>query len=89
MRNLENALTDVMSRYKRNSLSYDIQRDPNARNMWILEVRINDVPGSLLKIEIINNNGYPACCVLEIISIRHRSMEIFMDRLTDALDDMM
>lgn len=87
MKNIDNALSDVASKYKNNCIEYDIEQHIPEENRWIVNVRNRDAPGSLLKVEVIDNNGAPACCVLQKTNVGRRSMCRFMDRLVNALDE--
>lgn len=87
MKNIHNALSDVVSKYKANVLEYDIVQHFAENNLWIVNIYNRDAPGSLLQIEIIDDYGVPLCCVLQKVNVGRRSMARFMDRLIDALDD--
>jgi hypothetical protein len=82
MRSIDNAMADLSARYR--GMTYEIE--PKSRKRWILSVYNERVPGSYLKIEILDQNGVPAALVLERRSLGYPSMSRFMDRLMDALD---
>jgi hypothetical protein len=86
MKNIHNALTDVVSMYRTNVLEYDIIQDVPEYKLWIVNVYNRDAPGSLLQIEIIDDLGIPKCCVLQNVNVGRRSIFKFMNRLVDALD---
>lgn len=87
MRNIDNALSDVVELYKFDTIRYDIIKANYEENVWIVNVYNTNAPESLLKIEIIDNNGQPACCVLERTNVGRRSMFKFMNRLVNSLQD--
>ncbi len=82
MRSLDNAMADLSAKYR--GMTYEI--DPKSRKRWILTVYNECVPGSYLKIEILDRNGVPAALVMERRSLGYPSMSRFMNRLMDALD---
>jgi hypothetical protein len=45
-----------------------------------------DIPGSLLQIEVIDDEGVPKCSVLQKVNVGRKSMFKFMNRFVDALD---
>ncbi len=83
MRSIDNALADVLQKYK--AMTYDLQHD--APSQWTVTVWNERVPGSYVKIEIHDVGGMPAALVLQRFNVGHRSMSRFMDRLLDALED--
>lgn len=86
MKNVHNALSDVVDMYTANTLEYDVIHHSPEQRLWIVNVYNRDAPGSLLQVEVIDNNGVPLCCVLQKINVGRRSMAKFMNRLVDALD---
>ena len=86
MRTVDNALSDVAAMYKEGVISFDITYPTGESKIWLVNVYNNHAPDSRLKIEIIDSNGVPVCCVLEKVNVGRRSMVRFMDRLVDALD---
>lgn len=84
MRSLDNALADILPRYK--GLTYDIEQTHDPRQ-HLLTVWNECAPGSYLKIEIHNVEGIPAALVLQRFNVGRRSMNRFMNRLLDALED--
>lgn len=86
MKNVHNALSDVVAMYTVNTLEYDVIHHSPEQRLWIVNVYNRDAPGSLLQVEVIDNNGVPLCCVLQKINVGRRSMAKFMNRLVDALD---
>lgn len=87
MKNIDNALSDVVSQYRANVLEYAITQLNPEDDVWIVNVRNKDAPGSLLQIEVIDDDGIPKCCVLQKVNVGRRSMVQFMNRLMEALDD--
>ena len=87
MKNIDTALSDVVSQYKANVLEYAITQLNPEDDVWIVNVRNTEAPGSLLQIEVIDDDGIPKCCVLQKVNVGRRSMFRFMNRLVDALDD--
>lgn len=87
MRNIHNALSDVVCSCKNATLEYDIVEDIPEETRWIVNVYNRNVPNSLLQFEVIDDNGIPKCCVLQQMNIPFRSMSRFMNRLVDELDN--
>jgi hypothetical protein len=85
MRNVDNALSTVVTNYKNNSIHYEIIESD--RDLWVVNVYNRDAPGSLLQIEIIDDDGIPKCCVMKKLNVGRSSMVKFMNRLMDQLDD--
>lgn len=86
MRNVHNALADVVASYTANVLEYDVIHHSPEQKLWLVNVYNRHAPGSMLQIEVIDNHGIPVCCVLQKINVGRRSMVKFMNRLVDALD---
>lgn len=86
MKNIHNALSDVMTYYKANTLDYEVVQHIPEDNLWIVNVYNRDATDSLLQIEVIDDDGIPKCCVLQKVNVGRRSMFKFMNRLVDALD---
>jgi hypothetical protein len=87
MKNVQNALTDVIEKYRADTLTYDVIQENTNESFWIVNVYNQNAPGSLLQIEIIDDAGVPKCCVLQKVNVGRRSMCRFMDRLVNALDE--
>lgn len=86
MRNVYNALTDVVNMYTANAIDYEVVRYVAEDNLWVVKVYNKDADGSFLEIEIIDDNGIPKCCVLQKVNVGRRSMFKFMNRLVNALE---
>jgi hypothetical protein len=86
MRNIDNALSDVVSMYKHNCIEYDILYQIPEDNLWVVNVYNREAPGSLLQIEIIDDQGIPKCSVLQKVNVGRKSMLQFMNRFVDALE---
>lgn len=86
MKNIDNALSDVVDMYKTNTLEYEIVQHIPEDNLWVVNVHNRDAPGSLLQIEVIDDNGIPKCCVLQKVNVGRKSMFKFMNRLVNTLD---
>lgn len=86
MKNVHNAFSNVVSKYRHNILEYDVISENPNENLWIVNVYNRDAPGSLLQIEVIDDEGIPICCVLQKVNVGRRSMVQFMGRLMDALE---
>lgn len=84
MKTLDNALAEIVPKYK--GLTYEIEptEDPTQH---ILTVWNECAPGSYLKIEVHDVGGMPTALVLQKMNVGRRSMARFMDRLMDALED--
>jgi hypothetical protein len=87
MRNVENALTDVIGRYPSGEIQYEIIGYVEQNMQWIVNVYNQAAPEALLQVEIIDDNGIPVCSVLTRRNVGRRSMNRFMDRLIDALEN--
>jgi hypothetical protein len=86
MKNVHNALSDVVEMYTLNVLDYEVVQHIPEDNLWIVNVYNRDAPGSLLQIEVIDDSGIPKCSVLQKTNVGRKSMFKFMNRLVDALD---
>lgn len=86
MKNIEEALTDVTSMYSNNCLQFEVVDYAPTKNLWLVNIRNKEAPGSLLQIEVIDDNGIPKCCVLQKVNVGRTSMFTFMNRLVDALE---
>lgn len=86
MKNVHNALSNVVAMYTANTLDYEVVQYIPEDNLWIVNVYNRDAPGSLLQIEVIDDFGIPKCCVLQKTNVGRKSMFKFMNRLVDALD---
>jgi hypothetical protein len=86
MKNVHNALSDVVQMYTANVLDYEVVQHIPEDSLWIVNVYNRDAPGSLLQIEVIDDDGIPKCCVLQKVNVGRKSMFKFMNRLVDALD---
>jgi hypothetical protein len=85
MKNIHNALSDVMEQYK--SLDCKVVDYIAEDALWVVNVWNRDVSGSLLQIEVIDDDGIPKCSVLQKVNVGRKSMFKFMNRLVDALDE--
>lgn len=80
MNTIESALDNVLSYYKNDTIAYTIVKKDD--ELCIVDVTNKNAPGSLLKIEILDNG---CCCVLQQTNVGFRSMKRFMDRLVNEL----
>lgn len=85
MRAVVNAVDDVMDELRlHGSVARDVTLDGDR---WV--VRFTSKPGALtffmLEIEVLENQGNPAACVLHRINVSPRSMDRVMDRLMERL----
>lgn len=87
MRNIHNALSDVVSSCRNATLEYDIIAEIPEETRWIVNLYNRNVPNSLLQFEVIDDRGIPKCCVLQRMNVSLRSMSGFMNQLVDKLDD--
>lgn len=79
MRNIHNALADVMEKMN----GYKESNVVEEQDRWVIEiVGHND---ELLKVEILIIENEPVGCVLECKNIRRGVMNRFMDALMDEL----
>lgn len=79
-------MTVVSEMYLNDTIQYNVVQHIPDDNLWIVNVYNQNAPGSLLQIEIIDDEGVPKCSVLQKINVGYRSMSRFMDRLVDALE---
>ena len=86
MRNIDNAISDVLEHYN-GRITTRIVEDPNVPQRWRIEVRHVQVPDALLEIEILNLENEPIACVLQKVNVGRRSMNRFMDLLMDYLEE--
>lgn len=86
MRNIDNAISDVLTHYNGN-ITARIVADPNVPDRWRIEVRHVGAPDALLEIEVLNLENEPVACVLQKVNVGRRSMNKFMDLLVDYLED--
>lgn len=86
MRNIDEALAQVICDYKPDTLRYSITQDIPDK-VWIVDIHHQQAPESLLRIEVIDDDGVPKCLVLQKINVGRRSMYKFMNRLVNRLDD--
>lgn len=86
MRNIDNAISDVLTHYNGN-VTARIITDPNVPERWRIEVRHLQAEDAFLEIEVLNLDNEPVACVLQKVNVGRRSMNHFMDLLMDYLDD--
>lgn len=86
MRNIENALTDLVEKYRPNEVRYEITQYFPSESRWIVNIYNQNVPDARLEIEVIDDNGTPTCCVLNRVSVGYRSMSRIMNCLMDSLE---
>lgn len=83
MKPIDETMKEVIAHYPQNTLEYDFTQS-DSENIWVVNVRNKNAPGSLLQIEIIYNE-IPTCCVLKKVNVGRSSMFKFMNRLVEAL----
>jgi len=86
MKNVHNALTVVCDKYPEDTIHYEVVQYIPEETLWIVNVYNRNANGSLLQIEIIDDEGVPKCCVLQKVNVGYRSMCRFMNRLIDVLE---
>lgn len=84
MKNIHNALSDVLEHYNGELSGQVIEEHEN--NRWKIQVRHIQDANSLLEIEILDIENEPVGCVLQRVNIGRKSMNRFMDRLMNALE---
>jgi hypothetical protein len=84
MKNVHNALSDVMEYYK--LLNFEVVNFIPEDSRWLIKVYEQANPNAFLEIEVIDDDGVPKCCVLQKVNVGRRSMFQFMNRLVDALE---
>jgi hypothetical protein len=81
MRNLENVMTDVVEALRfSDPLKYHVRYGPNVPVIWIY-----DYTGRMLKVEIVQTDGYPVGLVMSRSGFTRREMEEIMDMLMEKL----
>ncbi len=81
MRNLENVMTDVVDALQfSDPLKYHVTHGPN-----VPVIRIYDDTGCMLKVEIVQTDGYPVGLVMSRSGFTRREMEEIMDMLMEKL----
>jgi hypothetical protein len=86
MRNIENALTDVVDSYRSGEIWYEIVEYIPSETRWIVNVYNRLVPNAFIQIEVIDDNGVPVCSVLSRVNVGRRSMTRLMNRLMFSLE---
>lgn len=86
MKNIQQALTDVTEMYSNNCLEFEVVDHVPTDNLWVVNVRNKEAPGSLLQFEVIDDNGVPKCSVLQKVNVGRKSMFKFMNRIVNALE---
>lgn len=92
MRNVHNAVDDLLEELDFDPLRRTVQQDPNNARRWVIEFRLQHVFGSLLMVEIMENGAGDA---VGFVLARHRFdrqltsqiMDLLMDFLDDGDDD--
>lgn len=81
MRNLENVMSDVLDALQfEEPLRYRVIHGQN-----VPVVRIYDDTGCVLKVEIVETDGYPVALVMSRSGFTRREMEEIMNTLMDKL----
>ena len=92
MRNVQNAVDDLLEELDFDPLRRTVQQDPNNARRWVIEFRLQHVFGSLLMVEIMENDAGDA---VGFVLAQHRFgrdltnevMNLLMDFLDDEEDD--
>ena len=84
MKNIHNALSDVLGHYNGVLSGQVVEEYEN--NRWKIQVRHVQDANSLLEFEILEVENEPVGCVLQCVNIGRRSMNRFMDLFMDALE---
>lgn len=81
MRNLDNVMSDVVDELQfGDNLQYRVIQGQN-----VPIVKIYDDTGCMLKVEIVQTEGYPVGMVMSRSGFTRREMELIMDTLMDKL----
>lgn len=86
MKNIHNALSQVVELYKQDTIDYEVVQHLVDDGLYIVNIYNRTAPNSVLQVEVIDDNGVPKCCVLQNMNVGRRSMVRFMNRLVDALE---
>lgn len=88
MRNVQNAVDDLLEELDFDPLRRVVQQDPNNARRWVIEFRLQHVFGSMLMVEIMENDAGDA---VGFVLAQHRFgrhlTEEIMNLLMDFLDD--
>lgn len=88
MRSVHNAVSDVLSELgMTNVVEETVRHDDENPGRWL--VTFTSRPGSLmlslLEVEILENDGNPAACVLSTINVLRHKVTLIMDLLMERL----
>lgn len=86
MKDIANALANTLSHYQAGLLEYTIEQYDPTNHLWVVNVHNTEAAGSLLQVEVIDDDGVPKCCVLQKVNVGRQSMFKFMNRLVDELE---
>lgn len=86
MKDIMTAFSETVSMYKPGMLEYMLIQHSPLDKLWVVNVVNCDAPGSLLQIEVIDDDGIPKCSVLQKVNVGRKSMFRFMDNLVEALE---
>jgi hypothetical protein len=89
-RSVHNAVSDVLSELgMNNTVDATIEQDVQNPGRWL--VTFTSRPGSLtvsmLEVEVLENNGNPAACVLSSVNVLRHKLTLIMDLLMERLWD--
>jgi hypothetical protein len=88
MRNVHNAVDNLLEELDFDPLRRVVQQDPNNARRWMIKFRLNHVFGSFLIVEIMENNAGDAVgFVLAQNGFGRQLVEDIMNLLMDFLDD--
>lgn len=87
-RSVHNAVSDVLSELgMTNTVEETIEQDVQNPGRWL--VTFTSRPGSLtvsmLEVEVLENNGNPAACVLSSVNVLRHKLTLIMDLLMERL----
>jgi len=80
------SVNTIVSQLKGN-IHYNVTRDDTQEARWVVQVRNQDIPNTLLEFEILRVDETYVGCVLQKVNVGRSVMVRFMDKLMDELID--
>lgn len=80
------SVNHIVSQLKGN-IHHSVTRDDTQEARWVVQVRNQDIPNTLLEFEILRVDETYVGCVLQKVNVGRSVMVRFMDKLMDELID--
>jgi hypothetical protein len=84
MDSITESVQHVVSQLKGN-IQYNVLRDNDAEARWVVQVRNQDIPNTLLEFEVLRMDGQYVSCVLQKVNVGRRVMFRFMNKFMNDL----